>query len=451
MTTLAAWIVAALVLQGICAPNLNAKSSRPPNLVLILADDLGWTDLGCFGSDLYETPNIDRLAKRGVRFTNAYAACHVCSPTRASLLTGKSPARLHLTDYIPGGKDRGMRSPEWTKFLPSGERTLAEALRSLGYVNGHFGKWHLNRDKNYRPGRPMDPASQGFDEVLTTVKPKSSDSPTGDPHHVAQITDAANDFIDRHRAGPFFCYVSHNTVHRPVIGQPDIVERFRDRVRPDGHHQSPKYAAMVHDMDQSVGRIVSQLDKLGLSNDTLVLFLSDNGGFLGDARDRGTSNHPLRGGKGTNFEGGVRVPAIACWPGRVAEDQLCHEPIISTDWFSTILQLAGAEPLASDGSTDGVSLCSLLDDPTSHLEPRALYWHYPHYHALGATPHSAIRSGDWKLIEFFEDGHRELYNLRNDLGEQNDLSAEMPQIADRLSGKLQAWRAEVDAQLPVAP
>lgn len=433
-------------------PSLNLAADdqfRPPNIVLILADDLGWADVGCYGSDLYKTPHIDLLAAEGLKFTSSYAACNVCSPTRASILTGKYPARLHLTDFIPGGRGtHPLESPAWTKHLPLEETTLAEVLRSAGYVCGHFGKWHLNSTKNYRPGRSMDPASQGFDEVVTTVKPRSTADPLSDPHHVEQITDAAIGFIKHHRDVPFFCYVSHNSVHRPVIARPDLVDSYQKKVGPDHHQTSAKYAAMVQDLDESVGRIVSTLNELKLARETLLVFTSDNGGFLGDAKDNGTSNYPLRDGKGTNYEGGVRVPTIFRWPGIVEAGTICHEPIISNDFFPTFASVAGLEDGDAE-AVDGLSLMPLLSDAQSQLDREALFWHYPHYHSLGATPHGAIRVGPWKLIEFYEDIHVELYNLEDDIGEQNDRAAEMPEKAAELREKLRVWRENVGAQMPL--
>lgn len=450
--------VARLITVGLCMlyaglPTPAAAATRPPpGIVFILADDIGWTDVACFGSDFYRTPHIDRLAAEGMKFTDSYAACHVCSPTRASIMTGKYPARLHLTDYIAGGRDRGLRSPDWTKFLPLDEVTIAEALKAKGYICGHFGKWHLNKDKNYCGGRPGDPASQGFDDVLTTVKPRRSASPTDDPHHVHEITDRAVEFIERNRDRPFFCYVTHNTLHRPIIGHPEIVREYEQRLQPGLRHDNPIYAAMVHDLDQSVGRIMDTLRELELEEETLVVFTGDNGGLLGDEKDRGTSNQPLRGGKGTDYEGGVRVPTIVRWPPVVAAGTVCDEPIISTDFFATLADAADLEPREAAGSEiDGVSIRPLLENPDARLRREAIYWHYPHYHAQGATPHGAIRAGDWKLIEFFEDMHVELYNLKYDIGEQHDLSDARPEVSERLRERLHRWRAEVCAQMPLSP
>jgi arylsulfatase A-like enzyme len=329
--------------------------------------------------------------------------------------------------------------------------TLAEALASAGYTTGHFGKWHLNRNYDYQPGRPMDPASQGFDEVLTSVKPTSDASPTSDPHHARKTTDAAIRFMEEHRSQPFFCYVAHHLVHRPVIGHPDLVRRYQAKADRARFHRNPEYAAMVHDLDSSVGRILSTVDELNLAENTLVIFASDNGAFLGDPQDNGSSCAPLRGGKGTNYEGGIRVPTIVRWPGTVASGELCEVPIITMDLFSTVLEAAGIERSEFGGEpVDGVSLLKLLREPTGGLDPRDLYWHYPHYHSLGATPHGAIRSGDWKLIEFYEDMRVELYNLAEDISESHDLAESMPDKAAALRDRLHHWRAAVQAQMPLS-
>lgn len=427
----------------------DAASPERPNIVLILADDLGWSDVSSYGSDLHRTPHIDRLATQGLRFTDSYAAAAICSPTRASIMTGKYPARLHLTNYIAGDKTLKLKPPEWTRFLPLEEVTIAEALRAAGYSTGHFGKWHLNKDKNYRPGRPMDPGSQGFDVVLTTVKPEPDADPEADPHHVRQITDAAIAFLETNRGRPFFCYVAHDSVHRPVIGRPQLARDYQQRIKPDAKHRNPLYAAMVQDLDEGVGRILTRLDELGLTEKTLVIFTSDNGGFLGDRKDAGTVNFPLRAGKGHSYEGGVRVPTIVRWPGVTRPGSVSAEPISSIDYYPTLLEIAAAPgDKANRAEVDGISLVPLLRNASATLGRAALYWHYPHYSPQDGVPSGAIRSGEFKLIEFFEDMHVELYNLKQDLGEKDNLAATMPEKAEELRGRLHAWRKAVGAQMP---
>lgn len=419
------------------------------NIVLILADDLGWTDLSSYGSDLYQTPHIDGLAASGMRFTDSYAAAHICSPTRASIMTGKTPARLHLTNYIAGDKTLKLKPPEWTKQLPLEEVTIAEALKGAGYATGHFGKWHLNKDKNYEPGRPGDPGSQGFDAVITTHKPKADEDPESDPHHVQEITDAAVAFIEENKDRPFFCYVPHNTVHRPVIGRPDLVSQYQEQVKPDGIHDNALYAAMVHDLDGSVGAILAKLEELNLTEKTLVIFTSDNGGFLGDEKDEATVNTPLRAGKGHSYEGGIRVPTIVRWPGVTGAGLVSSAPISTIDYYPTLLEIAGAtgDP-GHNAGLEGLSLVPVLKDASADLGRDALFWHYPHYSPQEGFPSGAIRVGDYKLVEFFEDMHVELYNLADDIGESQDLAGEMPEKAEELKQRLHAWRQEVGAQMP---
>jgi arylsulfatase A-like enzyme len=447
------WSVVALaaLALGACATETPppADEAKPLNVVFILADDLGWTDLSSYGGDLYETPRIDALATEGVRFTDAYAAAHICSPTRASIMTGKYPARLHLTTAIGSDKSGKLASPEWTQYLPLEEVTIAEALKSAGYATGHFGKWHLNKDKNYEPGRPGDPGSQGFDVVLTTHKPPRDADPEGDAHHVWEITDAAMKFIEAHRDGPFYAYVSHNTVHRPVIGRPDLVEEYEKKMKPDEIHDNPKYAAMVDELDQSVGQILDKLDELGLRENTLVIFTSDNGGFLGDEKDEATVNTPLRSGKGHMYEGGIRVPSIVRWPGVTPAGTESHEPISSVDYYPTLLEATGAtgDP-AHNANVDGISIVPLLKDPSAHLDREALYWHFPHYSPQGGFPSGAVRVGDLKLVEFFEDMHVELYNLKEDISESRDLAGEMTEKAEEMKTRLHEWREAVGAQMP---
>jgi arylsulfatase A-like enzyme len=446
------WLVLGVVLSlAACAPEAPPPASGPerPNIVLILADDLGWTDLSSYGSDLYETPHIDALAADGLRLTDSYAAAHICSPTRASIMTGKTPARLHLTNYIAGDKTLKLKPPDWTKYLPLEEVTIAEALKSAGYATGHFGKWHLSKDKNYEPGRPMDPGSQGFDVVVTTHKPRADDDPESDPHHVQEITDAAVAFIEANRERPFFCYVPHNTVHRPVLGRAELVQRYEERLQPDAHHDNPTYAAMVHDLDGSVGQILAKLDELGLAEKTLVIFTSDNGGFLGDEKDDATVNTPLRAGKGHSYEGGTRVPTIVRWPGVIRPGVVSAEPISSIDYYPTLLEVAGASgDEAHNADVDGISLVPLLKDASATLGREALYWHYPHYSPQEGFPSGAIRVGNLKLVEFFEDMHVELYDLEADISESNDLAGEMPEKATELRDRLHEWRESVGAQMP---
>ena len=408
------------------APGAPGAPSRPrPNIVYILTDDFGWSDLHVYGRDVVDTPNLDRLAAEGLRFTNAYAACPVCSPTRASIMTGKYPARLHLTDYIPGRPQANTKLllPDWTKTLTPEHVTVAQALQAAGYATAIVGKWHLE----------CDPLQRGFDEgfVLTKGSP-----PAGMPRVAEEQTDAAVAFIEKNRARPFFCYLAYNAVHAPLSPRPELREKYAARA--DGKAKpGPDYFAVVEEMDRGVGRVLAKLDELGLAENTLVVFMSDNGGFSGT-----TSNAPLRLAKGWLYEGGVRVPLIVRWPGVVKPGTRSDAPVSSIDHFPTIAEAAG---LTAPAAVDGVSLVPLLRDGRAP-DREAIYWHYPHYHA--GPPSSAVRAGDWKLIEFLEDRRVELHDLKSDPSEANDLAAAQPAKAEELRALLNRWREAVGAQMP---
>ncbi len=437
--------------ENLKADTANNRAGNAPaklNVILMVIDDLGATDLGCTGSEFYQTPNIDQLAKQGLRFTHAYSACTVCSPTRAALLTGKYPARLHITDWIPGeGRtDERLLSPDWTMHLPLENRTLATAFREQGYATASIGKWHLGK-REYYPDR------QGFDiNIAGTDKgqPPSYFSPYGIPTlpdgpKGEFLTDResaeASKFIEKNRDHPFFLYLPHHAVHTPLMGKPGVIAKYRKRVRAEYPQRNAVYAALIESVDDSVGNLVGTLERLGLDKNTVVIFTSDNGGLLGS-----TYNLGMRAGKGSAFEGGVRVPFIVRWPGLTKPNTLSDQRIMSIDLYRTLLH-------ACNGSTkrgqqiDGIDL--LPSFAGGELPPRPLYWHYPHYHLGGATPYSAIIDGDYRLVEFFEDKHAELYDLKSDPLESHDLAVEKPDVASRLRRKLVAWRRNVAAQLPV--
>ena len=453
-------LITLLLVVGSTATGADA-TNKTPNIVFLLADDLGWTGLGCFGSDLYETPNLDRLAQSGVRFTNAYAACTVCSPTRASIMTGMYPARLHLTDFI-AGQNRPfakLQIPDWTKGLDHSYVTIAEALRDGGYRTAQIGKWHLNHAG--RDASKHGPAAHGFElEVDKPAGTKGYRLPPGtnkdgeskSDYLTDYLTDKAVEFIDQAKDDAFFLYLAYHVPHTPIEGRDDLVAEFSKKVRDDAIHKNPIYAAMVASMDQSVGRVLERLDRLGIADQTLVIFTSDNGGLTQryGKHDGFTENLPLRRGKGSAYEGGVRVPTIIRWPGVTPPGSTCDQPIMTIDYYPTILEIAG---VAGDDnhnqSVDGKSLKNLLRDPSSSID-RDLYWHYPHYHAGGDSPYGAIRSGPWRLIEFYEEDAIELYNLDEDLGEQNNLAASMPEKVNSLRAKLHAWRKQVGAQMPAS-
>ncbi len=455
----------AAILFAVNASGAADSPARPPNIVFILIDDMGWADGNCFGSKFYETPQMDALAASGVRFTQAYAACAVCSPTRAALMTGKYPARLHITDWIPGEgapKNARFKIPEWQQHLPLEETTLAEALKKLGYVTAHIGKWHLGGEKYY-------PQHQGFDTNIAggdTGHPASYFWPygnTNNDHRVPglaerggqqgdyltdQITDEALQFIQANKDKPFYLNLCHYAVHAPLMGKQSLIDAAADRPGVDGQSNTV-YAAMLKSVDESVGRIVKKLDDLHLSEHTLIVFTSDNGGCIHFGKPTVTSNFPLRNGKGSAYEGGLRVPLIVRMTGVTHPGATCDMPVITMDFFPTLLELAGADKSASRTAVDGVSFVPLLrgENQTPHQE---LFWHYPHYWNGGKiSPYSVARVGDWKLIRFYETGTEELYDLKNDLSEKNNLAASSPAKRKELSVRLDAWLKETDAQLPV--
>lgn len=437
---------------------VEAFDSRT-NVIFFLADDLGWTGLRSYGSDFYETPHLDQLANSGMRFTNAYAACTVCSPTRASIMTGMYPARLRLTDFI-AGQNRPfakLRIPDWTKGLDQSTVTVAEKLQAYGYKTALVGKWHLNPPDG-GPGSTT-PHDHGFDFVVE--KPKgtkgyhlSADKAKQAGHRTYltdYLTDGAIEFIEREASNPFFLYFSYHVPHTPIQGRKDLVEYFEKKRDPDALHHNANYAAMVASMDHSVGRVLERVDQLGLTENTLVVFTSDNGGLTQryGKHDGFTDNHPLRRGKGSAYEGGVRVPAIIKWPGETDPGSMCDEPICSIDYFPTLIEIAlGSSTKVVPTFTDGMSLVPILRDPKHALE-RDLFWHYPHYHAGGDGPYSAIRSGRWRLVEFHESGKVELYDLASDIGEQKNLFPVARGQADGLLKKLRHWLEAVGAQFAV--
>ena len=439
------WLWLPLVCWGTVAR--ADETDRPWNVVFILADDLGWADLGCYGNRFHETPHLDRLASQGVRFTDAYAACPVCSPTRASVLTGKYPATLNLTDFIPGHLRPWARlvPPRFNQQLPLEEQTIAEVLKPRGYVSGAFGKWHLG-------GRPFFPDRQGFDSfVVASGRHFAPRFRTVPPHKVAAgtpqadfLTQEAIDFMRRNRNRPFFVYLSYYLVHIPLEAQKKRIAYYQRKKKPEGGVNNPVYAAMVESLDRNVGRVLAELERLKLAERTVVIFTSDNGGLRQRFDGQGplvTSNAPLRDEKGSLYEGGIRVPAIVRWPGQVTPGRTCRVPICSIDWLPTVAQIAGAKA----PRVDGVSLVPVLRGE-EHLRRDALYWHYPHYHHT--HPAGAIRWGRYKLIEYYEDGRLELYDLQTDLSERRNLAQEKPKLAWFLRHKLDRWRAAVGARMP---
>jgi uncharacterized sulfatase len=440
---------AALALPG-CSTGLSPTKigEQKPNFLFILADDFGWSQLGCYGSQYYETHNIDGLAAQGMRFTDAYAACPVCSPTRASIMTGKYPARLHLTDFIAGGNYpyEKYKQPDWQKFLPLKEVTIAEVLKSAGYKTASFGKWHLSIAKKPPKSLPYNPDKQGFDEYFVTYKPSSKHDPESDAHNVEIITEKSIEFLRKNKDNPFFLYVTHNTIHTPIMGKKKLVEKYKNKPGVDLPQNNPIVAAMIEELDESVGSLLAKLDELNIADKTVVIFFGDNGGL-----ERSAKQTPLRSGKANLYEGGIREPLIVRWPGVVQQSSTCNELVTSVDFFPTFLDILGLKNKA-EKSIDGISLLPLLHQ-TGRLNRKAIYWHYPHYHSSSIGPCGAVRMGDFKLLEWFDEticgtGNKfELYNLEHDIGEQNNLSKKLPIKTMQLKNMLANWRKKVGAQV----
>jgi arylsulfatase A-like enzyme len=473
-----------LILRLVLLPSLLAfapihQAASPPtqpNIVFFFADDLGYSDLGAYGSAFHETPHIDQLAREGLQFTDAYAACQVCSPTRASLMTGQWPQRFGITDFI---SPQGGNLPEnWTRNtillparnedrLPLDAPTIAKALQKVGYATFFAGKWHLGPEGWW-------PENQGFDHNLGGHErggpyggnryfspygnPRLTDGPPGEhlPDRLATETAA---FIEANRDRPFFAFLSFYSVHTPLMARDDLRRKYEEKRRQlrletrwgREHTRDVRlvqdhavYAAMVEAMDLAVGKVLAQLDRLDLRQNTLVIFTSDNGG-LSTSEGWPTSNLPLRAGKGWIYEGGIRVPLLARWPAVIRPGTATTTPVSSPDFYPTFLEIAGAQP-APDQVLDGLSLLPLFQGGT--LPERPLFWYYPHYGNQGGAPSAAIRRGAWKLVEWFEDQRIELFDLPGDVGEENDLFRLHPDRADALQAELRAWQQMVGARFP---
>ena len=436
----------------------NRSEPEKPNIIFFYIDDLGWADVGFNGSTYYETPNIDRLASQGIIFSQAYANAPNCAPSRASLMTGQYTPRHKI--YTVGTSSRGREENRRmvpvpnTETLPLHYTTLAEALGDAGYTTGHFGKWHLG-DTGFHP------EDQGFDVNIGGYRsgsprggyfppynnPKLIDGPDGE-YLTDRLTDEAITFIDQNREGPFFLYLSHYAVHTPIQAQADLEAKYAGKA-PEGGQNNPTYAAMIESVDRSVGSVLGRITALGLTDNTVVVFYSDNGGAV-----QATSNLPLRGYKGMLFEGGIRVPLAVKWPVRITPGRVDNTPVIGIDFYPTLLEIAGAGHPTH--SIDGVSLVPILTG-SGELTERNLYWHFPAYLEASrripgpwrTTPAGAVRSGDYKLIEFFEDGLLELYDLRKDPGESMNLVDQLPEQAELLHGSLRSWREKIGADMPI--
>lgn len=483
MKTLIKLFVAAFV-SSQCAIAANR-----PNVVFILVDDMGWKDLGTYGSSFYETPNIDKLAARGMKFTDAYASCPVCSPSRASIMTGQYPVHTGITDWIPGAQNIiGPRpnlkliQPPLAVNLATNEVTIAQALKAGGYATCFAGKWHLGIDPsswpeaegfdyNYGGWAAGNPRAYGMGGYFSPWNnPKLKNGPKGE-----MLTDALTtktvDFIKQEAAAgkPFFADLSFYAVHEPIEAKAEYIKKFKEKAHRLGLDSQPQfvknepwmqeypdwkeriiqanavYAALIYSVDENVGRIMKTLKDLGIANNTIVVFSSDNGG-LSTAEGSPTSNLPLRDGKGWTYEGGVRVPLIISWPGVTAPGSVCRFPVVNTDFYPTFLDMAGL-PQRPQQSVDGVSLTPLLKGEES-IDQKALFWHYPHYGDQGGAPSAAIREGDWKLVQFYGDDHVELYNLNSDIGERRDLADALPEKTAELLSQLNEWKRQTAAKIP---
>ena len=459
----------------------SCNTEKPPNVVFFLVDDLGWKDLGCYGSEFYETPSLDKLASGAIRFTNAYSASPVCSPTRAAIMTGKHPARVNITDWIPGrpldrASDPKLVTPEDIHNLPLSEVTLAEAFRDKGYRTFFAGKWHLGETAEFWPeaqgfeinkggihwGAPRrNEQANGYYSPYNN--PRLEDGPEGE-YLTDRLTDESLQFIDEAGDDPFFLYLSFYTVHTPIMGcdkydayyeekslqlpgEGEMVTREEHGTPTRINQSNPKYAAMVRSLDANIGRLLDKLEEKGLADNTIVVFTSDNGGLTTIPRGGPTAVVPLRAGKGWCYEGGIRVPLIIRYPGMEHGGETCHVPVISMDYYPTLLELAGLDPDPGQ-HVDGSSLLPYLEDPRGE-DDRTLVWHYPHYHGSNWRPGSAIREGSWKLIQFYEGDRVELYDLENDFEEREDLAETLPQKAAGLKTRLREELDKYGANYPV--
>lgn len=450
------------------------KESAPPNIVFILVDDLGWTDLACYGSTFYETPNLDSFAKKGIRFTNAYAAASICSPTRAAIMTGRHPVRVDITDWIAGldPKNKPLLGPQDRNELALEEKTMAEYFKENGYQTFFAGKWHLGSEGFY-------PEDQGFQinkgghhkgsppggYYAPYKNPKLSDGPTGE-YLPDRLTDESISFLEENQDSAFLLFLSFYTVHTPIQANKKHLAKFEAKAQllkidsstliiPEGEGETltqqvrADYASMVYAMDENVGRLLKKLEELQLDDNTIVVFTSDNGG-LSTLQPRPqlppTAVRPLRAGKGWLYEGGIRVPLIIKAPG-LKEGSVSHTPVVSQDLFPTMLSLCGIQADTAI-PLDGKNMESLLKGTVAAVRD-TIYWHYPHYHGSRWKPGAAIRAGDWKLLEFYEEDKTELYNLKEDIGETTDLSEQHPAKLQELQQSLHRWQNKMGAKMPV--
>lgn len=452
-----------------CTSDHQAQHKKP-NVIFILADDMGWADLPVYGNRFNEAPNLDQLAREGKRFTNAYAACPVCSPSRAAIMTGQYPARVGIIDFISGHwrpYEKVIVPMNRTQYLPSNLKTIGNVMKKAGYATGYFGKWHLGGSPEHHPSKfGFDTAEEyaGGGYYNSKFKPPLENGPGKRLSEI--LTDMGADFINENKDKPFFLFLAHYDVHVQLDADTDLIEKYLKKKKVSGYPCNAVYAAMVEHVDRSVGRIVHTVDSLGLSDNTVIIFFSDNGGLnkrydkivlLADSKKYvygddslayiASSNAPLRREKGTVYEGGIREPMIVKWPGKIREGSISDALISGVDFLPTLAALAGGK-MPADQEVDGESFKDyLLSDGSGFNDERAVYWHYPVYHH--DVPASAVRKGDWKLIQNLVDGTNELYNLKKDTGESHNLYEENPEKLKELSTLLDQWRKDVGARFPV--
>jgi arylsulfatase A-like enzyme len=459
-------LLGALLFSACLLATHTSAAPAQPNILFILADDLGQMDIGAFNpKTFYETPNINALARRGMKFTQGYAACSVCSPTRGSIMTGKYPPRFGITNFIGGARAGKQLPAPNVKQLALEEVTIAESLRDAGYATFFAGKWHLGnagflpKDQGFTAEAGGDTGPKRAGKSPDAKADAGALDPKSDPKRTDLITREAVKFIEQNKGRPFFAYLPFNAPHVPIGARADLVVKWQEKAKQapaDAWGQEranqvrlvqnhPGYAAMLEQFDAGVGRVLAALEQHGLTDKTIVVFMSDNGG-LATAEGHPTSNLPLRAGKGWPYEGGVRVPMIVVAPSVTKPGTTCDSPVVSTDFYPTLLQLAGL-PAKPEQHLDGVSFVPLLKGETMQ-RGKPLFWHYPHYANQGGAPNGVIRDGDWKLIEWFDDGELELYNLSQDLSEKTNLAAQQPEQVKELHTQLIAWRKEVGALMP---
>jgi arylsulfatase A len=412
--------------------SVQADNSPQPNILFILGDDLGVNDLRCYGRLDHHTPNLDRLASQGLRFSSAYCAQPICSPSRAAILTGKAPARLHLTTYLPGRPDCGSQKvlhPEIQMQVPLTEKMLPRYFKEAGYVSAAIGKWHVG-------GQGFGPLEHGFD-VYHAGQANTQPSATEGGKGEYDLTAFAEQFIETHQDRPFLIYLAHNSPHIPYAAQ-------QSRIENNAPAFEPVYAGVIETLDDTVGRLLAKLDALKLAGNTIVIFTSDNGGLHvpEGPHPKVTHNTPYRAGKGFVYEGGLRVPLIVRWPDHLPAGKVVDAPVINTDWIPTLLELAG-QPLPA--GLDGVSLAALLTG-RGPAPKRSLFWHFPHYTNQGSRPSGAMREEDWMLVAFYDSEAIELYDLTTDIRETRNVAAQNPERVTQMRAALAAWRKEVNAQ-----